>query len=997
MLRSPLYSFSQYDPDRLEVLSGTLTFRNALFLASPVFYRILEKKNFEFSRLNEKERYGLLRYYNRMSFRATPFGAFASVSLLSWQTADTETVLAPEHDSLLHLLPGQELLTLLLETAAPAAGEEPLMLNPTLYRAAGHYRYVKGERKEGTKLLFALTGMAAEPLTETIVTLLSQQGAQPVNVLLDVIIEHTGATRQEANDYLQFLLDEQCLFSCRQGTIMENSPATRANSIPVKWETLQELPNWPARQSLTLAGQPSLADLAGQLAGMTAVHGLPERGLFYGGLERPVIRGGAPAQDQPLLMEAIETLQRLSLPATSPALTAFIAAFRERFDRQQVPLLEALDPDLGITYGELQPVMPGNWLKDIPYLAPASEGPGIPWTAVHQLFLKKWKMNPHRPDAGLALSPEEISSLPLPSPALAMPPSLAIMYSRHGDRLVIDHAGGASATSLTGRFSVFSTAIQELCRDLADQEGIENPGVLFADIGQLTDSHIDNINRRTSIYPYYLPVNTWNNQPSETTVALHDLHLRLHGGELILVDVRRKKRVIPRLTTAFNALHNGLAIFRLLYDLQYQGLRHQLSFDLESFFPDMTYYPRVTAGKVILCTAKWVFLQQVITGLCRRPFSLGRLHLFRAEHQLPARLILGLGDQQLSFDLADDRQALFFLDCTSRLPRMVLQEWLLPPDKVSIGNQPYHGQYVASLVKTGITYAPLPPLEYTSRHMPREFATGSSWLYLKLFCTPVAANVLLREVLTPLVSRYAAQISTWFFIRYSHPAPHLRLRFQLTGPFTGELLTALRAGIAGSDHEQLVRDYQSDTYRRELERYGEQFIEIAEKAFQASSTLLLSWLAYADPELQEKYLHLFALLTVDKLAGAFIPEAEACQHFFTVRAAAMRAEYADPAATKRLQDNRYRELTPELRDWLDGAAAAALPDPLLTAINDFGHQAMESARMTAALDAENRIALLADLIHMHVNRVFPAEQRQHEALLCHVLSKYNQYRVACRR
>ncbi|WP_425270985.1 lantibiotic dehydratase C-terminal domain-containing protein [Mucilaginibacter endophyticus] len=39
-------------------------------------------------------------------------------------------------------------------------------------------------------------------------------------------------------------------------------------------------------------------------------------------------------------------------------------------------------------------------------------------------------------------------------------------------------------------------------------------------------------------------------------------------------------------------------------------------------------------------------------------------------------------------------------------------------------------------------------------------------------------------------------------------------------------------------------------------------------------------------------------------------------------------------------------------------------------------------------NATRRLILLADLIHMQVNRMFKTMQRQHEALICHCLFKY---------
>jgi len=59
-------------------------FQHALKVASVELFRELEKHDFQYDSLNEKLRIATFKYYNRMSYRTTPFGAFASVSTSSW-------------------------------------------------------------------------------------------------------------------------------------------------------------------------------------------------------------------------------------------------------------------------------------------------------------------------------------------------------------------------------------------------------------------------------------------------------------------------------------------------------------------------------------------------------------------------------------------------------------------------------------------------------------------------------------------------------------------------------------------------------------------------------------------------------------------------------------------------------------------------------------------------------------------------------------------------
>jgi thiopeptide-type bacteriocin biosynthesis protein len=60
----------------------------------------------------------------------------------------------------------------------------------------------------------------------------------------------------------------------------------------------------------------------------------------------------------------------------------------------------------------------------------------------------------------------------------------------------------------------------------------------------------------------------------------------------------------------------------------------------------------------------------------------------------------------------------------------------------------------------------------------RSFTIGEEWLYFKIYCGVKTANELLISVVEPLVTklRKEKKITLWFFIRYSDPEHHLRIR-----------------------------------------------------------------------------------------------------------------------------------------------------------------------------------------------------------------------------
>jgi hypothetical protein len=106
-LRAPFYSYKKFDLAALPEVLQDLHFRNAIWLASPVFHRSLKGKNFEFEQLNEKEKFTLAKYFNRMCYRPTPFGSFATFTNLSW-AGEGPVQLAADDQAILHLLPDRQ-------------------------------------------------------------------------------------------------------------------------------------------------------------------------------------------------------------------------------------------------------------------------------------------------------------------------------------------------------------------------------------------------------------------------------------------------------------------------------------------------------------------------------------------------------------------------------------------------------------------------------------------------------------------------------------------------------------------------------------------------------------------------------------------------------------------------------------------------------------------------------------------------------------------------
>jgi thiopeptide-type bacteriocin biosynthesis protein len=983
-LRAPYYSFARYDLDRLPEVLADQAFRNAIFLASPEFYSQLENRNFEPAEMTDKERHTLSKYYNRMCFRPTPFGTFASFTVLEW-TNDNQAYLTGDDHNMLHLQPGNEFLYQDRKSRIAPDENRLLVVNPTLYRFGKDFRLIRSLADKKGKYQFDVASIEAEQFYRQIIALFKNRKWSCLE-LSSWIVSYLHCSKKDAKEYIDFLLRSQVLLGPETMKVLYTAADLDQSRCGEK------TPWWARLWLSSISRSGSLASWSALLKNQIPEGSdLPDQ-CFYSALERPLKSGGVPLTDRQDLVQAITFLHRLATPVEQPALKNFIAEFKSRFDLRKVPLLEALDPDSGINYGSLLGGIPERHVMDgIRFPAKPAGQTSLNWTGVHRALLQSWRTGGRTYYDPVELQTELLTELAEPDPNAKLPNTLAVMYRKTEEYLVVESAGGATATALIGRFSLFDEKSWQLAQKLALAEQESHPDLIFADIVQLSDLHTDNINRRKDIFHYNIPINTYTDVNNDRQLRLDELYLSVVGDELYLESKRFHKRVIPRLSTAYNYNHNKLGIFRLLCDLQYQGLCPALSFDLEQLFPGMDFYPRVTTGNVILSTAKWNFnsteLQELAQTAQRSPVV--SVRAFRKKYQLPQQVSVGQSDQQLVFDLTSRIDIDFFIRHITGLKKLVIQEYLPADSSVKIANKPVAAQMVAFLTHDKRIYQPLVYLKgKKTTKITRYFIPGDRWLYVKLFCTPESANPILSRIVQPFLRKNKKLIDGWFFIRYREGGYHLRLRILVNGEHQGALLTGLKKELNKEANRSMVREITVEAYQREIERYGADLIEQIEQYFWLSSIVVMETIRenqnrHSPNEFETAFRAVYHLLVV------FWSDQADRIDFVARIVNSFTKEFEGSRQLKIDMDSRYRDMKPALTAVIETTGE-------LSQINQktenclFGMLdiAKVIAGRVAGKSITDQLQLFADLIHMHLNRAFFDHQREQEFLIYHCLQKY---------
>jgi thiopeptide-type bacteriocin biosynthesis protein len=1014
---------------RLRALAARPEIREALFIASPSLFDSLAlwREQPEGKKGQRAER-ALVRYILRMTARATPFGLFSGCSLGPVDArpeSRTRLSLGPRAAYERHTRLDMDYLFALCEDLGrdPALRRELLYRpNSSLYEAAGRLRYAEARlvRKVRSHHLVAVD--RNEYLDAALAR--AAGGARLAEIAATLVAADPDGeiTREEAESFVHELIDSQILVSDL------SPPVTGPEAMHDLVDRLETLPGEAGARLAEARDALAALDAAGPGAnperyreiarGLEALPTTVELNrLFQLDMVKPA---AAPSLGAAVLAEMERGLDLLRRTANRrpDLLEKFRNDFGERYgEGREVPLVEALDEEIGIGFeksadagAEASPLLHGLAIGPG---AGAGADAGVTWGARESHLLSLLA-------EALAAGAREIEITPADVERLAAadksePPPLADAFQvmatlaaaseealDAGDfRLLFGSAVGPSGARLLGRFC---HADPELARAVGEHLRAEEalaPHAVFAEIVHLPQGRIGNILSRPVLRDYEIPFLGRSGAPPERQIPVTDLTVTVLGQRIVLRSRRLGREVVPRLTSAHNYRRGSLGVYRFLCMLQNQGLQGGAMW---SWGPldNAPFLPRVTAGRLVLARAAWWMSGAEIGELVKEKGAarFAAVRAWRDRRRLPRLALLADADNELLIDFDNALAVDTFLDVVDGRDRARLFE--LFPEPESLCARGPEGRFVHELV---VPFVVAPREEAAARPQPatapdqmssgpavrRSFPPGSEWLYAKLYTGTATADRLLREVVTPVVrdAFAAGAADSWFFIRYSDPEWHLRVRFHGTPEaLHAQVLPALQAAAAPLLDDGRLWRFQLDTYEREVERYGgPEGIALAERLFHADSEAVLAVLDLLEGDEGADLRWRLALVGIDRLlADLGLDTAGKLAVLERLRRSFWREMKGDKALRLQL-DQKLRGAQRELAPLFAGDAAAA--GPLAPALAPFERRSRDVAPLAAALarlEAEGRLTapvreMAPSFVHMHVNRLIRSAARAHEMVL----------------
>jgi thiopeptide-type bacteriocin biosynthesis protein len=985
---------------RLHEIFEAPDIRDALFIASPAIEEAL-RRDANTKDLDKRNRLeaGLTKYLMRMAGRCTPFGLFAGVST---GTIAPKTVLClgPRSGYRRFTRIDMGYLSMLVDglmrdpTVRNAVRFRP---NSTLYVTGDRARYVEHRPGQRARSYF----LVSADLDEGLKAVLDLAASGSTREDLAQALTRDGIEPEEALAYVDELIDGQVLEP-------DLAPAVTGGDPMADLEG-------------QLSAHPGLEGFAGTLAGVRArlqaidaegIGAAPER---YRDVATEVkafpadanidrlfqVDMAKPAETLTLSESLLEEvglvaalLGRMFGGTQGDPFEDFKRAFTERWSEREIPLLEALDEECGVGFraarsiaSETSPLLAG-------IVFPSGQGETrIAWGVAQDFLLRRLTEGRPDPSAPLVLTEEDLARFParpvsLPSAFSVMLTLLAPPVESETPRLLWLGLAGPSGGRMLGRFCHTDPDLLRGVRDHLRAEEALDPDRLYCEIVHLPEGRIGNVIARPILREHEIVFLARAGAPEERRIPLSDLRVSVRGGRVILRSKRLGREIVPRLTNAHN-FSMGIGVYRFLAMLQGQGALMGLSWQWGPF-ESLPFLPRVTYRNVILSPARWTAATREARGEEKEGEAdpLQKCREWANRLKLPRWVGLREGDNVLPVDRENPLSLRAFLDAIDGRPQFTLTElpWLEGAGLVTGPEGTYANEVIIPLVQRAPVPAEQPRAgRPEARQTPLEgaitqFLPGSEWLFARFNTAPGFADSVLVDSVGPVVEslRRDRVAEDWFFIRYSDPEFHLRLRIRgAPAALVTEALPRLHAIAGDLLARGLVTKVLYDTYDRELSRYGgPNGIELCERIFGIDSDTVLELVASTLGDEGAVARWQLTLCGIDSLlrdAGLDLEQ----RYFFADRMAGVygREFNLEGFARHPIQD-KFRKERRSLFELLEGLEMLRRrSERLAPALAELKERSERGDLAVSFTD------ILGSLIHMHANRMLPTAARAQEAVL----------------
>ncbi|WP_425254023.1 lantibiotic dehydratase [Janthinobacterium sp. NFX145] len=942
------------------------------------------------------------RYFNRMCFRSTPFGMFSTVSYAHLKANQAWTLDKVSEDASIERairIDGEALNALCERINNEPDPATRYAVNASLYRIGDRYRFTDWKIRSNLDRHYELSEINHHPVIESLIARIDRK-VLTVLQIKDLCAEINMVEEIDLHSLIKDLIEAKVLISNVSLDPLNMDPTLNLASI-LNECTAHEI--YSER----------LREIDAQLKNIGSENPL----LYYARLDKQIreLTGSDPKR-MAIQVDAFRKSDNFSINSNSVSvaveainylsnyfnyrietLDAFCDEFTKQYGSGTIPLMEALDNEAGIGYQ--RNALPNNLLHKVGIKRKIPTNSNVVTTSFDQFLLILIQKDPNiligreikftRKDM-LHLAMERRGIEPS---GMQLSLSFPMMRNAAGNRERTTALAGivtGGPMNWMSRFCYGDDGLHQASRDYAKMVETESGAhVIHAEVSYLPAARQANVLTRPRIWTYRINLVDPSVVAGEYDINISDLMLSVNGKSIQLWSRRFGKRVIPHLTTAHNAnLEPNLPAYKFLSALQNHGVRAP-KFGWGPMFQSFAYRPRLVFEELVLVPARWRVKSASFEALVHLTDQEQRqcLRDVLLTSKIPSRIELEDQDNTLVLDLEDEIDFEQLLRYAKKGRELNFSEVLedFDADGLEDGNLSWRHEIVVPVhnAENRETFKLQTP--FFQRDLIK--VPISEVVYIKFYG---GAEAIDSELLTLMLEwltgkQHTGLINQWFFIRYSDPDWHLRLRIFPAADRHDQVISEIIILAERMQLSKIISRYELCPYEREIIRYGgNSGISASESLFCIDSELICAMLTGPTFSGARPTRWAMAMLSINALLTDF---GLCLQTKFAIMTSLSNAFKHEFSVTKEQAIRLGAEHRQHAR-WLLKALGRSNEAPTWSKELHFLLDASSTKRRRAAAlivptkhATPDELSIVSNHVHMLCNRLFPEQGREHEVLV----------------
>jgi len=995
---------------------------SSIYISSPSLYnKLITWETTPSEKQDKSLPLSLLKFCKRMSERCTPYGLFATLSCGTISKSD-QTQLTVSDSYYLDVKLDLGFLNSIIRLIVSDVAAYPHLsyeLNSSLIKTGDQWRFVEKALK-GSKVDYKLSAVTSNIYIDSVVELLSHKDASFQEVFMHLERNFPDENRDTIHGFICDLIKEEVLVWNVGVCVTSEDPLEHFLKQIEKIPFLRQHYDYLSNVNTAFRSTRSPSDLSA--AGVSKIDNLHVAGPIKTSEGNFIHVDTFRHELSPILNEKTtkiiqEQVQEVSgcLSSLTTYFDEFKSRFLQRYGEVEVPLLMALDADIGIPLGAKK--VGSNPLIEGLNLHKKVNGANLSQSKLQERLLKKIFNDNEESNEVVYLTEDDVLESTNEKNRLADNFSIlgSILYLKGSTNSDADWVCELKAIdnslqlALLGRFCGGDEALDLSYKAYLSNIRSENSKKIYAEVVHLPQGRVGNVLRRPKTTEYEITYLGNSSLPKENTILCSDIMISIQQNKILLRSIKLNKYIIP----TFSSMHGfdndvNLSVYRFLAAIA-QDHEKRTFFSWGSVNRYRDYLPRVQYKNIILSRAQWKVTYDQFKSLHQKKYSdkvQQGLILKLNELGIPMRVLLTFLDNKMSIDFNKHNDVKIFFSELKQKKVCYLEEMLdeYKSPFVSSSNLTFQNEIVLPFKGESAGHSSERKAAESERLVSIQIAREieKQWMYFKVYIGPGSVDKFLREAYSKIRNvAVENNCEKAFFIRYADPDWHIRLRIKLTETSSYQkILEKVSEIIEPYRDSGIISKVLMDEYQPEFQRYGgTELTSLAESLFDIDSyicALGLHILSTSGHGLSKNKAYLALHMNL-QLAASFVPEADRMSQVFKVMAQSFKTEFDLSKEDQKLVNGKFREFKYMVSKFFGSTELeGGFEQGIKELINQYGQLIKPVAEKIMKLspgkgDIET---LLGSYLHMTNNRIFADDARAQEMVVYEVVFRSIESEIA---